>query len=140
MLIDAAADSPHTVALVDGAENAEDRRRWTYPDLLAAALGTAHGLLEWFEPGERLAVWGPSMPEWEVMQLGAALAGITVVTVNPAFTAKELAYVLGHSRSAGIAMVPTYRGNDLFAVLGDARSTGSTEELKEPPVRAEMNR
>ena len=63
LLIDAAADSPDTTALVDGVAAADQRRRWTYPQLLRAARGVAHELLARFESGERVAIWGPSMPE-----------------------------------------------------------------------------
>ena len=63
--------------------------------------------------------------------MGAALAGITVVTVNPAYTALELGYVLGHSRCSGIVMVPAYRGVDLFGVLDVARSVAPVPALRE---------
>ena len=41
-------------------------------------------------------------PEWVVLQLGAALAGLVLVTVNPALRRGELAYVLRQFRSAGM--------------------------------------
>ena len=42
-------------------------------------------LLGRFEPGERIAVWAPNIPEWEIVEFGAALAGMILVTVNPAY-------------------------------------------------------
>ena len=44
-----------------------------------------------------------------------ALAGITLVTINPSFQPAEAAYVLGQSRSAGVFLVPEVRGNPLAA-------------------------
>ena len=49
-----------------------------------------------------MAVWSVNRPEWVVLQLGAALAGLVLVTVNPALRRGELAYVLRQSRSAGV--------------------------------------
>ena len=33
---------------------------------------------------ERVAVWAGNIPEWVVLEFGAALAGLTLVTVDPA--------------------------------------------------------
>ena len=44
-----------------------------------------------------------------------ALAGITLVTINPSFQPAEAAYVLGQSRAAGVFVVPEVRGNPLAA-------------------------
>jgi fatty-acyl-CoA synthase len=76
-----AADRP---ALVTGAPDPDDRRRWTYGELLADAERAAQALLGRFVPGERVAVWDNSIPEWVVLEFGAALAGVPLVTVNPA--------------------------------------------------------
>jgi fatty-acyl-CoA synthase len=49
------------------------------------------------------------VPEWVVLEYAAGLAGLILVTVNPAFRPAELAYVLNHSGAAGIFMVPEFR-------------------------------
>ena len=72
-------------------------------------------LLGRFEPGERIGVWAHNLPEWVVLEYGAGLAGITLVTINPSFQPAEAAYVLGQSRSAGVFLVPEVRGNPLAA-------------------------
>ena len=43
-------------------------------------------------------MWAPNLPEWLLLEYAAALAGLTLVTVNPALRPPELAYVLGQSR------------------------------------------
>ena len=48
------------------------------------------------------------MPGILLSEFGAALAGMTLVTVNPAFQSKELAYVLGQSKSVGLIAAPAY--------------------------------
>ncbi|MGH2824393.1 MAG: AMP-binding protein, partial [Thermoleophilaceae bacterium] len=51
----------------------------------------------------------------------AALAGVTVVTVNPALRAAELAHVLGQSRAEAIFLVPEYRGSSMVDTLEAVR-------------------
>ena len=36
-----------------------------------------------FSPGERVTVWAPNLPEWVLLEFGAARAGVVLVTVNP---------------------------------------------------------
>lgn len=113
-----AAEVPDRVALVDG--NAP-RRRWTYAELLAAAERVAGNLLARFEPGERVALWGSNSPEWIITQLGAALAGVVFVAVDPAYRAAELAYVLGQSQASGIVHDDSGRGFSRADVIARAR-------------------
>ncbi len=86
-------------------------RRWTYVGLLADAERLALALLTRYAPGERIAVWAPNLPEWVILEYAAALAGLTLVTANPAYKARELRYVLTQSRSRGLFMTGEYRGN-----------------------------
>ncbi|HEY3597793.1 MAG TPA: AMP-binding protein [Paraburkholderia sp.] len=110
------------IALVEGAEARHARRAWTYGELLAEAERIAHGLLQRFQPGEQIAVWGNNSPEWILLEFGAALAGLVLVTVNPAFKATELAYVLKQSKAAGCFAVPVYRERDMLATLAEIRA------------------
>lgn len=116
----AAARHCNRTALVEGVEG--PRRRWTYSQLLADAEQVARALLGRFRPGEHVAVFAANSPEWVLLEMGAALAGLTLVTVNPAFLAQEVAYVLGQSRASGVVVQPEYRGRDLLAVVAEARS------------------
>src|SRR3954470_3290194 len=102
LLREAGAANPDRVALVAGVAEKSARRSWTYAELLAEATTAARGLRTKFEPGERVAVWAPNYPEWIILQLASALAGTILVTVNPAFRAAEVAYVLKQSRPPGV--------------------------------------
>lgn len=104
----AAAEAPARLALVEGVAGV--RRRWTYAELLERAEATAAFLAGRFVPGERLVVWAPSSPEWLLVEFGAALAGVVVVTANPSLTGEELRYVLTQSRASGIAAMREHRG------------------------------
>ena len=125
----AAAAAPATVALVEGIADAAARRRWTYAGLLAEAEMAARALTQRFAKGERIAVWAPNIPEWVVMEYAAALAGVVLVTVNPAYQPEELKYVLGQSRSTGLFYVPSFRGNPMQTHLDAVRA--QLPELRE---------
>jgi fatty-acyl-CoA synthase len=129
LLREAAADVPDQVALVAGVPDPAERRRWTYAELLADSERVAAMLLERFRPGERVAVWAPNLPEWVLLEMGAGLAGLVLVTVNPAYRAQELEYVLRQSRAAGLFHVAEWRGNPMRASLDAVRP--SLADLRE---------
>ncbi|MEE9280042.1 MAG: AMP-binding protein [Myxococcota bacterium] len=128
VLRDAAAAAPDHVGLIGVAEGGE-RRRWTYAEMLDEAEQIARALRSRFEPGERVAIWAPNIPEWVLFEFGAALAGTTLVTVNPAFRPSELEYVLSQSRASALYLVPEFRGNDMRGALEEVRS--GLPELRE---------
>ncbi len=121
VLREAAAEVPDAPALVNGSADPAARRRWTYAELLAAAEGVAVQLLARLQPGERLAIWSVNVAEWELVQFGAALAGIPVVAINPAYTAAELEYVLGQSGCVALVLGPPHRGTDPATELAKVR-------------------
>jgi fatty-acyl-CoA synthase len=121
LLREVTGDVPDRVALVDGQPDPAARRRWTYAQLLGEAEAVAAALLARFEPGERVAMWAPNRPEWVLLQLGAGLAGLVLVTVNPAYRAQELEYVLRQSRAAGLVHDVAYRGTSMTAVVDEVR-------------------
>jgi len=137
ILRDAAAAYPDWVALIEGTPDPATRRRWTYAELLTEAERVARALLVCFAPGEHLAVWAPNLPEWELLEFGAALAGVVLVTVNPTLRESELAYVLHQSRAAGIFFAPDYRGRHLLNTLESVRA--GLPELRETLLFSEWD-
>ena len=137
VLREAAAGAPDTVAVVAwgeggiprGARDDKNIRRWTYAELLRDAEHTAQALMARFKPGERIAVWANNIPEWLLLEFGAALAGLVLVTVNPGYRPRELAYVLKQSRAVGIFYVDEVRGNPMGKALEEVR--GQLPELRE---------
>ena len=89
-------------ALIDGTSEEQTRRRWTFEELLTETEKVARALLLRFVSGEHVAIWAANGPQWVMIELGAALAGLTLVTVNPAYLGEELAFVLRQSRARGI--------------------------------------
>ncbi len=117
----AVAAHPDRDALVAGTAEPADRRRWTYAELLAESERTARALLRRFSPGEHVAVWAPNVPEWILLELGAALAGLVLVTVNPALKPDEVAFVLRRSNAAGLFLLHEFRGNPMGATAQQLR-------------------
>ena len=105
----AAELAPDQLAMIGGSPDPAARKRWTYAELLADAEQAARALTTYFSPGERVAVWAPNIPEWVILEFAAGLAGLVLVTVNPALRPAELAYVLNQSGAAGIFLVPEFR-------------------------------
>ena len=117
------AARPEGPALVEVTMEGQTARRWTYRELLSEVERLAAALASRFAKGERIAVWSPNSPEWVMMEYASAMAGLTLVTVNPGFQARELKYVLEQSNSAGLFVVDEYRGNP----MGDiAKQVGET--------------
>ncbi len=121
VLRDAAGRAPDKTALIDGDPDRQGHRQWTYAELLAAAEQAARALLTRFAPGERVAVWAPNSAEWVILEFGAALAGLTLIPVNPAYQGDELAHVLGHSEADGLFLADGLPQRDMYAVLAEVR-------------------
>jgi fatty-acyl-CoA synthase len=117
LLEQAAKSAPDRLALIAGVIDPALRRQWTYAQLYAEAQRTARALLQHFKPGERVAVWAQNLPEWIMLEFGAGLAGVVLVTVNPGFRGRELEYVLKQSRSAGVFVANTFRGNPMLETV-----------------------
>jgi long-chain acyl-CoA synthetase len=84
--------------------------RWmTYGDLdgFSAALGAwfqAQGL----EPGARIAIMLPNIPQFAVTMAAVLRAGYTCVNVNPLYTARELEHQLKDSGATAIVILENF--------------------------------
>ena len=117
LLRSAAEAAPDRIALISGVADPALRRQWTYSGFYREAQRTARALLRLFKPGERIAVWAQNIPEWMMLEFGCGMAGMILVTVNPGFRANELEYVLKQSRSAGVFVVNSFRGNPMLETV-----------------------
>ena len=111
-----AEKTPGAGALVEAGIDGRIGRAWTYAELLADAEKLACALVSRYRPGERIAVWAPNVPEWVLLEYAAGLAGLTLVTANPAYRPRELKYVLEQSRAVGLFMVREYRGSSMAEI------------------------
>lgn len=116
VLRDQARRNPGRPALVEVGLSGATGRRWSYGELFGQAEELALALLTRFEPGERICIWAPNTPEWVIVAYAAALAGLTLVTANPAYQDRELGYVLEQSRAVALLLVREHRGNPMAAI------------------------
>ncbi len=114
-----AAATPDAEALVEADLAGDLKRRWTYGELLADAERLARALLSRYRPGERICVWAPNAPEWVILEYAAGLAGLVLVTANPAYRPRELQFVVEQSRAAGLFIVAEHRGNPMAAIAAE---------------------
>ena len=118
-------EKPHAEALVEITQTGVVGQRWTYGELLEDSERLARALNSRFKLGEHIAVWAPNSPEWVLMEYACALAGLVLVTANPAFQVNELRYVLEHSGAVGLFTVKEFRGNPMTRIAGEAASGSS---------------
>ena len=116
MLRASAARSPDRPALKELGYDGAILRTWTYAQLLADAERLARALASRHAEGARIAAYANNVPEWVLLELACGLAGVTLVTVNPAYQKRELKYVLEQSRSEAIYYVAEFRGNPMQAI------------------------
>ncbi|WP_116450579.1 class I adenylate-forming enzyme family protein [Blastococcus litoris] len=84
---------------------------WTAAELLAEARAVAGGLLRDLEPGSRIATCLGNGPEPVLLQLGVALAGMTLVPVNPRSRPAELEHALRLSGAVRLYAAVDVAGN-----------------------------
>jgi fatty-acyl-CoA synthase len=70
--------------------------------------------------GDKVAVWGQNKPEWVILQFATGKIGAVLVTVNPAYRATELHYVLEQSDSAALFLTEGVKGADFVDILQGA--------------------
>lgn len=120
LLRQVATENPNGRALVEITQSGKVGRHWTYASLLDDSERLAQALISRFKQGEHIVVWAPNIPEWVLMEYACALAGLVLVTANPAYQAKELRYVLEHSGAVALFLVESYRGNPMAAISREA--------------------
>jgi fatty-acyl-CoA synthase len=113
MLRASAASAPGRPALKELGYDGAVLRTWTYADLLNDAERLARALASRHTEGARIAVYANNVPEWVLLELACGLAGVTLVTVNPAYQKRELKFVLEQSRSEAVYYVRDFRGNPM---------------------------
>lgn len=118
-----AKEYPDRVALVEGVADPDKRRRWTYRELVDEAEALARGLLERFSPGDKVGIIAPETPEWVIFQHAICMAGLIIVPVNPAYTERELEFILRNAEAKGIVFAESSRGKALRPMIETVQSS-----------------
>ncbi|MCH9732918.1 MAG: AMP-binding protein [Actinomycetia bacterium] len=110
-----------TVARVGDREalvECETGRRWTYAEFSEATVRIATALLHrGIQPGDRVGIWSPNTAEWAMIQYATAQIGAILVTINPAYRAEELEYVLNQSSVALVLSAESFKTSDYAGML-----------------------
>jgi fatty-acyl-CoA synthase len=72
------------------------------------------------EKGDHVAVWGQNVPEWVTLQFATGKTGTVLVTINPAYKANELRYVLEQSDAAVLFLTEGVKDADFVEILREA--------------------
>jgi fatty-acyl-CoA synthase len=120
LLRETARAVPDRCAIVEGIT--ENRRRWTYSELLRDAEACARALLGRFQPGSHIAIWAPNIPEYTIFQFGAALAGMVMVTINPTFRESEVRFSLEQSKAEACFVYREFRGSPMLDIAHSVQS------------------
>ncbi|MDX6667180.1 MAG: hypothetical protein QOK04_560 [Solirubrobacteraceae bacterium] len=142
-VLEHAAERGERPALIDGTSG----RELSYAGLEKAVRSLAAGLsARGFGKGDVLAVYMPNVPEYAVAFHGVAAAGGMCTTVNPLYTAKELAHQLEDSGARTLLTIPSFLEAGLEAaaiahvddvvVLGEADGATSFSDLLGDPDQA----
>jgi fatty-acyl-CoA synthase len=123
-----AREVPDRLALIEGVADPAQRRRWTYRQLVDEALSCARGLMKHFSRGERIGLLAPETPEWVIFQHAMSFAGLIVVPINPSYTAREVAFILGNAKAAGVVHADESRGKNLTAIVMEVQ--GQLDHLR----------
>ena len=84
----------------------------TYAEFNTICNQVAKGLMALgIEPGEKVAVWANNVPEWLYCQFATGRMGAVLVTVNTAYKAFELEYLLKQSDATTLIMIGGVRDN-----------------------------
>ncbi|MFF0143948.1 fatty-acyl-CoA synthase [Amycolatopsis sulphurea] len=105
-------------ALVDR----EAGSRWTYRELAADVNTLAHGLVATgIGKGERVGIWAPNRAEWTLLQYATAKIGAILVTINPAYRAHELEYVLNQAGVRMLVAAERFKTSDYAGMIEQVR-------------------
>jgi fatty-acyl-CoA synthase len=95
--------------------------RHSYREFRKVVEGCARALMALgLRKGDHVAVWGQNVPEWVILQFATGKMGAVLVTVNPAYKAQELKYVLDQSDAAALFLTSGVKDADFIEILGQA--------------------
>ncbi len=113
-----AAAQPDHEALVE----VQTGRRWTYRQLAGEVDTLALGLLATgIGKGDRVGIWAPNCAEWTIVQYATAKIGAILVTVNPAYRAQELEYVLTQAGIRMLLAARAFKTSDYATMISEVR-------------------
>ena len=100
--------------------------RWTYREYHARANAVAKGLMALgLQKGDHIAIWAANVPEWLLLQMGAAKAGLVLVTINPLLRGAELEYILQQGDIQALFFMARIRDHDCVETIRSMTTPGT---------------
>jgi fatty-acyl-CoA synthase len=100
--------------------------RWIYQEYRDRANDVAKGLMALgLKKGDHIAVWAVNLPEWLLLEMAAAKAGLGLVTVNPALRAHEVEYILKQGDVQALFCMAKIRDHDCLATVRSMTTPGT---------------
>jgi fatty-acyl-CoA synthase len=100
--------------------------RWSYEEYRDRANAAAKGLLALgLKRGDHIAVWAANLPEWVLLQMAAAKAGLVLVTINPVLRAQEVEYILKQGDVQVLVFMAQVRDHDCLATIRSMTTPGA---------------
>lgn len=110
--------------------------RWTYQEYCDRANAVAKGLLALgLKKGEHIAIWAANIPEWLLIQMAAAKAGLVLVTINPLLQAAEVEYILKQGDVQALFYMAKVRTYDHLATIAALTTVLATSQIQPPTSR-----
>ena len=92
-----------------------------YTEFYAAVQNVAKGLLALgIKPGEHVGIWATNIPEWVLLQYGAASVGVVLVTINPAYRPFELCYTIEQSNIVALFLTDSFKSSNYYSIFAEA--------------------
>ncbi len=99
--------------------------RWTYAEYRERANAVTSGLMALgLNKGDHIAVWAANLPEWPLLQMAAAKAGLVLVTINPILRAAEVEYILKQGDVRALFFMARVRDYDCLAAMRSITTPG----------------
>jgi fatty-acyl-CoA synthase len=99
--------------------------RWTYQDYRAGANAIAKGLLALgLDKGDHIAIMAGNLPDWPLLFMAAAKAGLVLITINPVLQAAEIEYILKQGDARALFFMANVRTIDHLATMRSLTTPG----------------
>ena len=100
--------------------------RWTYQEYRERADAVAKGLLALgLQKGDHIAVWAANVPEWPLLEMAAAKAGLVLITINPLLQKAEVEYILKQGDVQALFFMARVRTYDHLATIRTLITSGA---------------
>jgi len=92
--------------------------RWNWRELARRADDLAAGFVALgLQRGDRIGIWSPNCAEWALTQFAAARIGLILTTINPAYRASELEFMVRKVGTKAIVAAERFKTSDYIGML-----------------------